>query len=168
MDRRDVTASGFHLRGCACWHRAPLRPKSDIGFGAGLRCVRTRTHLEGGMCASSHTFKTRNELPEIPMCATPHTLYPRPDGCLGALNLGRSTTRQAVRFGATFWPHVPKIREKNYTTELKRRLFLEGHVKGRVRRAVWVTISRLVKLVYPSADGISSEEVSDEVLRWAA
>lgn len=68
---------------------------------------------------------------------------------------------------------LKELRERNYTPELKGRISLEGNLKGRDRRAVWETISGLVKLIYPSPDGISpggvtSEDVSNEVLRWAA
>jgi ATP-dependent Lon protease len=63
---------------------------------------------------------------------------------------------------------LKELCERNYTPEIKHRLSLEGNLTGRDRRAVWQTISGLVKLIYPSPDGVSSEKVSDEVLRWAA
>jgi len=65
-----------------------------------------------------------------------------------------------------------ELRKKNYTPAIKRRLSLKGNLTGRDRRAVWQTISGLVKLIYPTSDGLSAQEVaseiSDEVLRWAA
>jgi len=65
-----------------------------------------------------------------------------------------------------------ELREKNYTPEIRHRLTLKGNLTGRDRRAVWQTISGLVKLIYPASDGLSTQEVasevSDEVLRWAA
>jgi len=44
-------------------------------------------------------------------------------------------------------------------------------IQGRasvVMIGMWQTISGLVKLIHPSPGGVSPEEVSDEVLRWAA
>lgn len=67
---------------------------------------------------------------------------------------------------------LKELREINYTPVLKDRLSLKGNLTGRDRRAVWETVSGLVKLIYPSPGGtspeISLEEVSEEVLRWAA
>lgn len=99
------------------------------------------------------------------MCATPHTLYPRPDGCIGALNLGRSTTRQAVRFRPTFWPHVSKSSERKTTHLSSRGSFPD--LTGQDRTAVSETVSGPVKLIYASGNGISSE-VPNELFRWAA
>jgi len=63
---------------------------------------------------------------------------------------------------------LKELRERNYTPEIRHRLTLTGNLTGRDRRAVWQTISGLAKLIYPSPDGISSKNVSDEVLQWAA
>ena len=61
-----------------------------------------------------------------------------------------------------------ELREKSYEQDLKPRISLEGNLTGRDRRAAWQTISGLVKLIHPSPGSVSSEKVSDEVLRWAA
>jgi len=61
-----------------------------------------------------------------------------------------------------------ELRDRNYVPELRQRLSLEGNLTGRDRRAAWQTIGGLLKLIYPSPNGISPEEVSEEALRWAA
>ncbi len=63
---------------------------------------------------------------------------------------------------------VKELRERNYIPTLEQRISLKGNLTGRDRRAAWQTMSGLVKLLYPSLDGIAPEEISDEVLRWAA
>jgi ATP-dependent Lon protease len=63
---------------------------------------------------------------------------------------------------------LKELRDINYTPEIRRRLTLKGNLTGRDRTAVWQTISGLVKLIHPFPGGVSPEEVSDEVLRWAA
>ncbi|WP_263790014.1 BREX system Lon protease-like protein BrxL [Salinibacter sp.] len=63
---------------------------------------------------------------------------------------------------------LKELRDTNYTSEIQHRLTLKGNLTGRDRRAVWQTIGGLVKLIHPSPGGVSPEEVSDEVLRWAA
>ena len=63
---------------------------------------------------------------------------------------------------------LKEVRGRNYTPEIQHRLILKGNLTGRDRQAVWQTIGGLLKLIYPSPDGISPENVSDEVLRWAA
>jgi ATP-dependent Lon protease len=70
---------------------------------------------------------------------------------------------------ATLAEALAQLRRQDYISALKPRLELTGNLTERDRAAAWKTIGGLVKLIYPSPDGLSEmAEVPDGVLRWAA